>query len=296
MDQLPISRPVVAEGVMSRLRVLSDTFSDAERRVAEFMVEAPGETVRLSVRSLAVRIGVSEATVVRTCQALGYTGLRELKLALAAETVTPLQMGYEDLEPDDSLLTLARKVVQANVQALADSLAMLNDGDLERAVAALLGASQLLICGVGASQGTALDAAYRLLRLGLPAQAVVDPYLQLATIALLPPGAMVFGISHSGRSPEIVEALRLARERGAATMLLTSHGGSDAARYADVELISASTNVKLYRDTIALRLAHLGLIDILCVAITLRRPEQAQQAMESTYDAFSRRRTWRTGR
>jgi len=43
------------------------------------------------------------------------------------------------------------------------------------------------------------------------------------------PGDIAFGISTSGRSPNVVEALRAARARGLVTVGLTGEGGGDVA-------------------------------------------------------------------
>lgn len=123
MDQTdPNQFRVVAEAVLERLRAGYQSLSEGERSVAAFIEHAPEEFVRLSVKAVAARIGVSEATVVRCCQSLGYGGLRGLKLALAVESVTPLQMIREVVLPSDSPLLIAHKVLRADLQAIADTL------------------------------------------------------------------------------------------------------------------------------------------------------------------------------
>ena len=123
MDQTdPNQFRVVAEAVVERLRAGYQSLSEGERSVAAFIEHAPEEFVRLTVKAVAARIGVSEATVVRCCQSLGYGGLRELKLALAVESVTPLQMIREEVLPSDSALLIAHKVLRADLQAIADTL------------------------------------------------------------------------------------------------------------------------------------------------------------------------------
>jgi hypothetical protein len=87
---------LVSEGVPARLRALPVAFRRRAQRAA-FIEQVPETFVRLPIKAIAVQIGVSEATVVRCCQSLGYGGVRELKLALAVETVTPLQMIREEV-------------------------------------------------------------------------------------------------------------------------------------------------------------------------------------------------------
>jgi DNA-binding MurR/RpiR family transcriptional regulator len=62
----------------------------AERRVAEFLATGGAEALVLSAAAIAERLDTSDATVVRTAQALGYSGLGELRRALAARSPEPL--------------------------------------------------------------------------------------------------------------------------------------------------------------------------------------------------------------
>ena len=63
---------------------LDGVFS-AERRVAEFILKNPDQVVTLNVADIAEQSGVSDATVIRLCKHLGYTGFYQMKLQLAHE-------------------------------------------------------------------------------------------------------------------------------------------------------------------------------------------------------------------
>src|SRR5438309_342404 len=112
MSQQP---PLVPEGVQARLRSAEHTLTETEQRVARFIDRHPEETIHLSVQALAQRIQVSESTIVRCCRTLGYHGLRDLKLALAAQHATPLQRIHEDILPGDEVSVVMRKVLQSDV-------------------------------------------------------------------------------------------------------------------------------------------------------------------------------------
>ena len=263
---------VIPQGVQARLSTAFESLSEAEQRVASFIEQQPSEIVNLSVKRLADRIGVSEATVVRCCQSLGYRGLRELKLALAAERAIPLQLLHEQVRPDDSVLTIAQTVLNFDIQALANMLAVLDGQALELAVQALATAPRIEFYGIGSSTPVVFDAYFRFLRIGLPASAVTDPYVQLISASQLPPGGVAFGISHSGRSAETINALKAAQLAGATCIALTSHANTPLGQCAHIELITADRATVFQSETVASRIGQLSLLDILCVALTLRRP------------------------
>jgi RpiR family transcriptional regulator, carbohydrate utilization regulator len=280
---------VVAAGTLARLRATYDSLPEQARAVADFIVASPEEMIHLSVRALAARIGVSEATITRCCQAIGYSGLRELKLALAAEQVVPLHGSYAEVVPGDSVLTIAQKVLRSDLQVIADTLALLDSVALEQAVQALHRSSRVEFYGVGSSLPIVLDAYHRFLRIGVPVAAITDPYFQIIAASQLPPDAVAFGISHSGRSVETLNVLRAAQHAGATTLLLTSHAHAPVAKYADILLITADHATAYHRESAARRIVHMSIIDALCTAVALLQPEQAREALQRSQNAITHR-------
>ncbi|GHO49337.1 MurR/RpiR family transcriptional regulator [Ktedonospora formicarum] len=273
-------RSFVPKGVQARLRAASQTLTEAEQRVAHYIEQHPDEMMRLSVQALAQQIQVSEATIVRCCRTLGYHGLRDLKLALAAVSAPPLEKIHEDIQPEDSTSAIIQKVLQSDIQAITDTLAVLDEKLFERAVDALLNAERIEFYGIGSSMPIILDAYYRFLRVGLPATVVTDPAMQAVSATLLPPNSVAFAISHSGTTRETLNALRSARQSGAFCILLSSHMHTSISEYADISLITAARETTFRTEAQASRIAHLSVIDALYVAVALRRPERALDTLE----------------
>jgi RpiR family carbohydrate utilization transcriptional regulator len=273
-------RPLVSEGVQARVRATYEALTEAEQRVAQFIERHPQEIIHLSVQALAQRIQVSEATIVRCCRSIGYHGLRDLKLALAAESTTPLREIHEDILPSDTVSTVARKVLQSDIQAIADTLGVLDEKLLERVVEALLNAARIEFYGIGSSLPIVLDAYYRFQRAGFPATVVTDPLMQAISAAHLPPGSVAFAISHSGRTRETLNALRNARRAGAFCILLSSHAQTPLSEAADISLITSARETAFRTAALTSRIAHLSVIDALYVAVAMRRPESSLAALE----------------
>lgn len=264
------------QGVLARVRASRSSLPEAERRVADALAANPEEIVQLPVRTLAQRIGVGEATIIRFCRSLGFTGLRDFKLALAAETLAPHRIIHDAISPRDDLSDIVTKVFGSDMQAIADTLAVLDMSAFARAVDALLSAVRIELYAIGSSVPFALDAHYRLLRIGMPVTVATDPHMQALSASQLPPGAVAFAISHIGRSAEIRTALTRAREAEATTILLSSHAHSPLGEHADIQLITASPSSTLRPEAVASRIAHLALIDALSVVLAMKRPDQAR--------------------
>src|SRR5262249_13675685 len=140
-------------GCLVAIRATRASLRAAEQRVADYVLEHPGDVIHSSVTEVAQACGTSEATVVRFCRSLGYRGFPEMKMVLTPdlarmdEQVDPAVA----LSPDDSVDVIARYVFQCNVQALVDTMELQQASALERAVAALAAAGRIVLCGVGGS-------------------------------------------------------------------------------------------------------------------------------------------------
>src|SRR5262249_44832442 len=158
------------------------------------------ELVGLPLDQLAARIEVSEASIIRFCRRLGYSGLRELKLALAAEVRGDRRVAALPIAVGDGYAEIVSKVTLLAQQALSDSRDVLDPRALQQATETLLCAGRIQLFGVGGSAPIAQDAHYRFARLGLPAAVLTDAHLQSIVAANLGPGDVAFVVSHTGRS------------------------------------------------------------------------------------------------
>jgi RpiR family transcriptional regulator, carbohydrate utilization regulator len=259
------------EDLRGRIQELVPTLRPAERRVAEAVLADQAFATRASNAELARRADVSEPTVTRFCRSIGCEGVRDFKLRLAQSLAAGTHQAPQPVRPEDDLSQLARKVVAGAAGAL-DSLLQGLDMDALRQAVELLGAcGRLEIFGSGTGSGTvARDAHLRFARLDLGANVHMDGHLQLIAAAYADTDTAVLAISHTGRTRELIQAVKLARKGGARTLALTTPG-SPLSRTCEVVLpVSVAESADLYVPS-ASRLAHLVLVDILVAAVALRR-------------------------
>src|SRR5438477_9737962 len=82
--RMDTSVATATDGLEDRL-ARSERLAPAERRVAEQLIEFGPEGALLSAAALAAQLGTSDATVVRTAKALGYSGLADHRRAMATQ-------------------------------------------------------------------------------------------------------------------------------------------------------------------------------------------------------------------
>ncbi len=277
-------------GSLTRLRELRPRLADAERRLATYILRHPRQILDSSITLVAGRARVSEATVVRLCRRIGCRGYQDLRIRLAADLVLPPRQIYDEIDPGDDCPAVKRKVFGISIRALEETLDVLEDGALEAAVEAIAAARQVDFYGVGASGIVAMDAQQKLLRIGIAAQAFVDPHVQAASAALLRRGDVAVGISHSGSTRDTVHALGVARSAGATTVAITRYGPSPIEAVAQIRLHTISTEGGIRGAAIASRMAQLAVVDAITMSVALRRYEETLAALRATRDAVAEKK------
>ena len=91
----------------------------------------------LSMAQLGQACTVSDTTVLRFCRNAGFQGYTDLKLSIARDLTSPTQVIHDDITEDDPPVVIARKVFMSNIQALYDTLEVLDEQALLQAVTLL---------------------------------------------------------------------------------------------------------------------------------------------------------------
>jgi len=278
--------------LLVRVRALLPSLAPSEQSVARYVVGNPSATAQLTIGELAAAVGVSQASVSRFCRSVGLSGYPALRLTLAGRGsrtghghLTP-----GDVTPDEDLATLVRKVAYADVRAVEDTVAQLDVDVLDRVVAAVDGARRIDAYGVGAGAVVGLDLQQKFHRIGRLVQTWSDAHLMLTSAALLGPDDVAIGLSHSGTTSEVVEALELAGHRGATTVALTNFPRSPLAGVADHVLTTAAHETTFRSGAMASRVAQLTVVDCLFVAVASRSFDSTVEALEVTWEAVQARR------
>ncbi len=277
-------------GCLLRIRSARELFKPAEAVIAEFVLANADRVMHMSISEAARDIGVGESTVIRFCRALGYKGYQEFKPRLAQDLVAPVEFIHRNITFQDTVADLCQKVFETNQQAVADTKRALDPAMIEVSAKAIARARRIDIYGVGYSYFSGLDAKLKLVRFGLTADAYGDPHLQVMAAVSLKPGDVAIGISHSGSTRDVVDALGPARKSGATTIAITNFSPSPLTRMADVVLLTAAAESPLGGEVLTSRIAQLCVIDALSVAVAVAVGESCLDLIKKTSQAVKRKR------
>jgi DNA-binding MurR/RpiR family transcriptional regulator len=278
------------ENVLARIRIRQASLGPSTRSIAGFVLENPGQVVGMSVTELAEATGASDGSVINFCRQLGLSGFQQFKLSLAQETVKPVQFIHEDLQPADDTAAVCRKMFSAGIQALRDTLSVLDPDAVASAVKAIKAAERIEIYGIGSSAPIAEDAQYRMLRIGLNVKVVTDSHIQAISASLTGPKVVVLTISHSGATHETLASTRLAKEAGATTIVVTNFANSPIQAYADIKLFTMSRETKFRTEAMTSRIAQLCVLDTLVAGIALDDYEQSVSVLQKTFNVLALKR------
>ena len=261
---------------LPQLRKLYPTLTAAEKRIADYVLQNPSQTLSLSTAALAQQAGTAASAVVRFCKTLGYTGYADFKVRLAVSLSHQSPASYlTGVEPEDDSGTVLEKIMAANIKALRDTQSHLDRKSFDGAVELLSSAGKIHIYGIGTSAGLVGELQHRLMLLGMQVHGYTDAVsIRLSTMNLLP-GDVAVGISHSGRTMSVVDALELSRQAGAATLCLTSYNTSPITRQSDLSLTVFCDETQYPIEASTARIAQTAVVDALVAAISARRFDTA---------------------
>jgi DNA-binding MurR/RpiR family transcriptional regulator len=278
------------DAVLAALRGRLPSLTGAEAAVARAILRDPHASAKASIGDLAASADVSTASVVRTARALGYTGFRDFRTALIADVSSGRNPVMRDVEPGDSAIEVARKVFIADLNAIASTLELLDEAAFEHAVSLLAGAERIEAYGIGSSAPVAVDAYYRLLRLGLRVAVVTDSHMQAVSASLLTPADVALVFSHTGRTSETLTTARIARDAGSKIVAVTSFLDSPLAGHVDALLVVATAESAYRVEAMASRIAHLSIVDALYVALANRMADSASKVLEQSSQIIEEKR------
>jgi RpiR family carbohydrate utilization transcriptional regulator len=277
--------------LLSQVEAMRDQLRPSERKLADYVIDAPREVLDLTMTDFAVRAGVSQPTIARFCQALGFSGFREFKIRLAQSVASdvPAPSVFRDVRPDEPAGGVVAKVLDRTIGALLQVRNSLSSDSVGTAITLLAQARRIEFYGAGGSGIAALDIQHKFFRLGVPSVAYSDPHTYTTSAALLGAGDVVVVISNTGRTRDILDAVKSALEGGAKVIAIT-HGNSPLARMATVGLFANVDEDTDIFSPMTSRVSHLAIGDILAVGVALARGPEFAERLAEAKDVLDKRR------
>ncbi|MCW8092953.1 MurR/RpiR family transcriptional regulator [Alteromonas sp. ASW11-130] len=253
-----------------KLRAIQPNLSISETKIAAFLLDNRENVRQFSSQELARHVGVSQSSIVKFSQKLGYKGYPALKLAIVDDLNRENEQSRltGQISLDDSIVAVAEKLLNSKINVLSETIHLNEAPTLDSAIDILVKARRTLIVGVGGSALVAKDFSYKMQKLGLNAIAETDGHAQMALASTLTNQDVVVAISESGATTEIVKLVEEVSGNKVKVISITKYGETSVSGYADIKLYSVAERAGERLSSILARTAQEMVIDTLFIGLT----------------------------
>jgi DNA-binding MurR/RpiR family transcriptional regulator len=265
-------------GMLTEIQHRLGDLPPIQKKIAEYVLQNPKEVVRMSISHLARQSGAkSEASIVKFYRGLGFSGYHDFKVTLATEIA-----GGDFHNPDaDSSISIhentpsiRKKIFQSCLRVLEMNSNSIDDDILEKTVSILHAAGRIIILGYGTSAVAAYDLFIKLSRLGLDCHFSTDAHANALILSEPREGDVVFAISFSGESKDVVFQTR--HIKGLAPIIaLTGEMGSPLAQVADLVIAIQSFETTFHTDAMVSRIVQIAVMDVIFTALAVKGGDKA---------------------
>lgn len=270
-------------GCLDRIRNNMQSFSGVGTRIAEFILKNAEQCIHMTVIQFAEACATSEASVVRFCKNLGYSGFHDLKIYLASELSLQGEPMLSELQTGDDELVILQKVFASEIHAMQKTMEIIDVAAFKAAVDAILYSRKVEFYAYGNSRPIVHDAQYRLLKIGINAYCGIDMGDSLIHANMLVPGDVAIGVSFSGSTRQVCSAMEAAKRRGATTICITGFPRSPITQYSDHCLYAyVNNNWDSQTTTAASRAAEVAILDALYAAVAMKRFDKSMEFIKLT--------------
>ena len=253
-----------------------DSFFDAEKKIADCILERKPEVIDMTVAELARMSGTSDATVSRFCRKCGFKGFHHLKMSLAREVDQERQMQQEiqvsnDVSTRDIGQSL-QNILANKVAEMTQTVSMMVPEEIKQILKVIRNARMVQVAAVGNTIPVALDASFKLNQIGIPAVSGSILETQMAFAFNLTEEDVVLVISNSGTSRRLTRLIRGAKENGAKVVSITNNPQSPVALQSDYHITTATREKLLMGEFCFSRVSAIMVVEMLYLLLASEDP------------------------
>lgn len=272
--------PDSAGSPLVKIRSERDQMSAIERRIADYVLENARLLRDYSSQQLADSLGISQSSVVKFSQKLGFKGYPDLKFSVG-EAVARENGGADDgsgaYAPAHPQAALAEDLWRGKALAEEETRLINPPGQLGRVAEAIDGATRILLIGLGEDDILARAFAMKLSLLGIPVAHHADPRLLAPSVESAGAGDLLMVFAEHGDPPGLCQLARLAKKRRARVISVTRNTSNALRSQANPVLLVSAHDGRPQVAPLLYQSAALHLLDLLVMLVCERNPERLKR-------------------
>lgn len=253
-----------------KIRAERDQMSAIERRIGDFLLENAHLLRDYSSQQLANALGISQSSVVKFSQKLGFKGYPDLKYSIGqalARDGEPSGRATDKSRYDGPHGALAAHLWQLKAKAEAETRLINPSARIDAVASAIQEAGKVFVIGLGEDGIPARAFATRLSMVGVLTVHYVDAVLMQAGASSASPGDVLLVFSERGRQPVLCQISRRFREHGGKVVSVTRHTPNPLRALADVALLVAAHDERRHVEPLLYQSALQHLLDLIFVMV-----------------------------
>lgn len=286
---MTVPEAIASASILTTISEAYYSLTVSEKKAADYVTAHLGEVQGMSISELAAACDIAEATVSRFCRSLGCKGYNDFKLAVAKAAVANNgSVGLlGEVKETDSFEEMCRKIYGADVDAVSQTLSLIDEKKIIAAADCLESASTVFCMGQGGSMILAEEAAHLFATCGSKFFAVHDAHMQAITAANMSRNDVILFFSYSGATRAMLETVRIAKGRGVQVILITRYPKSPGAALCDIVLQCGSNESPIQLGSVAARMAQLYLLDVIFSELCRRNLRACRASRERVAEALA---------
>ncbi|MER2177197.1 MAG: MurR/RpiR family transcriptional regulator [Stenotrophomonas maltophilia] len=263
-----------------KIRSERDHMSAIERRIADFILDNAHLLRDYSSQQLASALGISQSSVVKFSQKLGFKGYPDLKYSIG-EAVARAGNDPHSRPPApeaaDDYAQIAERLRVSKAAAEEETWLANPQADIEAIVQLIDGAPKVFVYGLGDDGLYAREFAMRLSLLGMLTVHHADPILMMANLSAARTGDAMLVFSEFGKLPQLFQLSRQFQDMGGKVVSITRHSANPLRAHADANLVLCAHDPAPHVAQLLYRSSLQSLLDFVFVLLCYANPDRHRQ-------------------
>ena len=255
-------------------------FSKGQRLIARYIIDHYDRAAYMTAAKLGAIVQVSESTVVRFADELGFDGYPDMQHALQELAKTNLTAAQR-MKVADNILdrdNILDKVLLGDADKIRHTLEGIDRAAFYAAIEKIVAAEHIYVLGVRSSASLAefLTYNFRMMFDNVSPVAGTSGGEVFEQILNLGPRDVLIAVSFPRYSKRTIRAVQYAHKAGADVVALTDSATSPLAPYSD-QLLTARSDMASFVDSLV---APLSIINAMVAAVSMRQHDEVQSRLE----------------
>jgi DNA-binding MurR/RpiR family transcriptional regulator len=262
-----------------KIRAERDQMSAIERRIADFILENAHLLRDYSSQQLANSLGVSQSSVVKFSQKLGFKGYPDLKVSVSEAVARDNGNGEaRAVAPSrtDGQGALAAELWRAKTLAEEETRLINTPDKLAEIARGIDGAGKVFILGTGEDGLPARAFAVKLTLLGVPVVCQSDPLLMSSALAIADKNDVLILFSEHGKPQALLQTARQFHATRGKVVSVTRHSSNPVRAHADLALLVSAHDDRAHIQPLLYQAVLHHLLDLVYVVLCEKNGERLE--------------------